>query len=167
VIEYGKVGGLPPDPSYRALVQKLFALGRHGQKTGSGYYRYEGRTPVPDPDVAAIAQALAQQHGIARREDISQEEITERLLYPMVNEGLEILDEGIAYRPGDIDVVWVAGYGFPDFRGGPMWMAQSIGLGVIAERMKHYASKTGNTFGYWNLAPQLLSLATPLIKDHA
>jgi 3-hydroxyacyl-CoA dehydrogenase len=159
VIEYGKVGGLPPDRSYRALVQKLFALGRHGQKTGSGYYRYEGRTPVSDPDLAVIAQELAHQHGIARRKDISQEEITERLLYPLINEGLKILDEGIAYRPGDIDVVWVAGYGFPDFRGGPMWMAEFIGLEVIAERLQHYASKSGNTFGYWDPAPQLVSLA--------
>src|SRR5690606_24147292 len=67
VIEQGKTGGLPPDPSYRALVQKLFALGRYGQKTGAGYYRYEGRNPVPDPEVAAIATALADEHGITRR----------------------------------------------------------------------------------------------------
>jgi 3-hydroxyacyl-CoA dehydrogenase len=152
VIEYGKAGGLPPDPSYRALVQKLFALGRFGQKTGAGYYRYEGRTPVPDPEVARIARELADKHGIVRRNDISREEITERLLYPLFNEGLKILEEGIAYRPGDIDVVWVAGYGFPDFRGGPMWMAQEIGLDVIAARMAHYATLRGNAFGYWTPA---------------
>lgn len=160
VIEYGKAGGLPPDPAYRALVQKLFALGRFGQKTGTGYYRYDGRTPVPDPDVTAIAGELAAQHGIARRAAIGQEEITERLLYPLINEGLKILEEGIAYRPGDIDVVWVAGYGFPDFRGGPMWMADTIGLRVIAERLAHYAATRGDAFSYWKPAQLLTDLAT-------
>ena len=155
VIEYDKAGGLPPDPSYRALVRKLFELGRFGQKTGAGYYRYEGRTPVPDPQVAAIARELAEQHGIARRTDIGQEEIRERLLYSLINEGLKILDEGIAYQPGDIDVVWVAGYGFPDHRGGPMWMANDIGLEVIAGRLAHYGAVRGNAFGYWTAARQL------------
>jgi 3-hydroxyacyl-CoA dehydrogenase len=155
VIEYGKAGGLPPDPSYRALVQKLFALGRHGQKTGAGYYRYEGRKPVPDPALTTIATELAAQHGITRRGAIGNDEIVERLLYPLINEGLKILHEGIAYRPGDIDVVWVAGYGFPDFRGGPMWMAQQIGLPQIAQRLAHHAATRGNAFGYWTPAPQL------------
>jgi len=159
VIEYGKAGGLPPDPSYRALVQKLFAIGRHGQKTGAGYYRYEGRTPVPDPEVTAIATQLAAEHDIARRQGIGQEEITERLLYPLINEGMKILEEGIAYRPGDIDVVWTAGYGFPDFRGGPMWMADSIGLPVIAGRLAHYAATRGDAFGYWKPAGLLTELA--------
>ena len=169
VIEYGKTGGLPPDPSYRALVQKLFALGRHGQKTGKGYYRYDGRTAVPDTEVTVIAQELAGLHGIARRpaDAISEAEITERLLYPLINEGLKILEEGIAYRPGDIDVVWVAGYGFPDFRGGPMWMADAIGLKVIADRLTHYAVARGDTFGYWRPAHLLAELAangTPLAQ---
>lgn len=155
VIEYGKAGGLPPDPSYRALVQKLFALGRHGQKAGAGYYRYEGRTPVGDPEVTRIAEQLAEEHGIIRRMDITQDEIAERLLYPLINEGWKILDEGIAYRPGDIDVVWVAGYGFPDFRGGPMWMAESLGRDVIARRMAHYAAIHGNLHGYWTPAVPL------------
>lgn len=159
VIEYGKAGGLPPDPSYRALVQKLFALGRYGQKTGMGYYRYEGRKPVPDPEVTGIAQALAEEHGIVRRSTISQEEITERLLYPLINEGFKILEEGIAYRAGDIDVVWVAGYGFPDFRGGPMWMAETIGLDVIAQRLAHYAATRGDAYGYWTPARLLVERA--------
>ena len=159
VIEYGKAGGLPPDPSYRALVRKLFELGRFGQKTGSGYYRYEGRTPLPDPELAAIAESLAREHGIEHRSDVSDEEIVERQLYPLVNEGLRILEEGIAYRPGDIDVVWVAGYGFPDHRGGPMFMAQQIGLARIAERLAHYAKQRGNPCGYWTPAPLLTRLA--------
>lgn len=159
VIEYGKAGGLPPDLSYRALVQKLFAMGRFGQKTGSGYYRYDGRLPVPDPEITSIAQGLAVQHGIGRRAVISHDEIAERLLYPLINEGLKILEEGIAYRPGDIDVVWVAGYGFPDFCGGPMWMADVIGLRVIADRLAHYATERGNPFGYWTPAKLLTDLA--------
>jgi 3-hydroxyacyl-CoA dehydrogenase len=157
VIEYGKVGGLPPDPSYRALVQKLFALGRYGQKAGAGYYRYEGRTPIADAAVTLIARELAEQYGIAQRDHIPQEEITERLLYSMINEGLKILEEGIAYRPGDIDVVWVAGYGFPDFRGGPMWMAEVVGLDVVASRLRHHGSTRGNDFGYWDMASRLTS----------
>ncbi len=158
VIEYGKAGGLPSDPSYRAIVQRLFALGRFGQKTGSGYYRYEGRTALPDEAFAAIAADVAREHGIARRAQLPQEEIVERLLYPLVNEGLKILGEGIAYRPGDIDVVWVAGYGFPDHRGGPMYMAGQIGLRTIADRLAHYAATRGNVHGYWTPAPLLLEL---------
>jgi 3-hydroxyacyl-CoA dehydrogenase len=162
VIEYGKTGGLPPDASYRALVQKLFALGRFGQKSGAGYYRYEGRNPVPDAELTAIAVALAAEHGITRRAaaDIGNDEIVERLLYPLINEGIRILEEGIAYRPGDIDIVWVAGYGFPDHRGGPMWMADQIGLGKIAERLAHYAATRGNAYGYWTAAPLLTKLAS-------
>lgn len=159
VIERGKAGDLPADPSYRVLVQKLFALGRHGQKTGAGYYRYEGRKPVTDPEVTEIAKALAAEHGITRRAAITQEEITERLLYPLINEGFKILEEGIAYRAGDIDVVWVAGYGFPDYRGGPMWMAETIGLDVIADRLAHYAATRGDEFGYWAPAQLLLERA--------
>ncbi|HEY9238348.1 MAG TPA: 3-hydroxyacyl-CoA dehydrogenase NAD-binding domain-containing protein, partial [Burkholderiaceae bacterium] len=156
VIEYGKAGGLPPDPGYRALVRRLYELGRYGQKSGAGYYRYEGRTPKPDPALRAIAATLAEEHGIARRSDIGRVEIVERLLYPLINEGLKILDEGIAYRPGDIDVVWVAGYGFPDFRGGPLWMAKDIGLDTIAQRLAHYAAMRGDAHGYWTPA-RLLS----------
>lgn len=159
VIERGKAGGLPADPSYRIVVRKLFELGRHGQKTGAGYYRYEGRSPVPDPEVTIICEALAREYGIERRSDISDQEIVQRLLYPLVNEGVKILEEGIAYRPGDIDVVWVAGYGFPNHRGGPMFMADQIGLKAIAERIDHYAKQRGDKFGYWTTASLLRGLA--------
>ena len=159
VIEYGKAGGLPPDDSYRAVVRQMFQLGRFGQKTGAGYYRYDGRKPVDDPETARIAKALADSHGIAQRSDIPQQEIVERLLYPLINEGFKILEEDIAWRPGDIDVVWTAGYGFPDHKGGPMFMADSLGLGVIADRMAHYARTRGNAYGYWTLSPLLESRA--------
>ena len=159
VIEYGKSGGLPPDDSYRAVVQQMFELGRFGQKTGAGYYRYDGRKPVDDPETARIAKALADSHGIAQRSDIAQQEIVERLLYSLINEGFKILEEGIAWRPGDIDVVWTAGYGFPDHKGGPMFMANALGLEVIADRMAHYAKTRGNAYGYWTLSPLLASRA--------
>ena len=159
VIERGKAGGLPADPSYRVLVRKLFELGRFGQKTGAGYYRYEGRTPVPDPQVTAICEALAAEYGIPRRAAIADQEIVERLLYPLMNEGALILQEGIAYRSGDIDIVWVAGYGFPDHQGGPLFMADRLGLKTVADRLAHYASERGDAFGYWGACELLTTLA--------
>jgi 3-hydroxyacyl-CoA dehydrogenase len=159
VSERASEGKLPPDPAYRCVVRRLHALSRLGQKSGAGYYRYEGRTALPDPEVAAFCAALALEHGVVRRSDISDEEIVERLLYPLINEGARILEEGIAYRAGDIDVVWCAGYGFPDHRGGPMFMAGQLGLGRVAARMAHYAATRGNGYGYWSCAPLLARLA--------
>ncbi|MGI4796847.1 MAG: 3-hydroxyacyl-CoA dehydrogenase family protein, partial [Janthinobacterium lividum] len=125
----------------------------------AGYYDYQGRTPVPAPELDRIAAGLADAHGIARRTDIDQDEMAERLLYPLINEGLHILHEGISYRPGDIDVVWTAGYGFPADRGGPMFMADQIGLRKIADRLAHYAAVSGDPFGYWTPSPLLTRLA--------
>ncbi|CAN5910228.1 3-hydroxyacyl-CoA dehydrogenase NAD-binding domain-containing protein [soil metagenome] len=164
VIEYGKAGGLPPDPSYRALVQKMFELGRFGQKTGAGYYRYEGRKPVADPETTRLAAELAAAHGITQRTNhfdtpAGGQEIAERLLYPLIHEGARILEEGIAYRPGDIDIVWTAGYGFPDHQGGPIWMADRIGLVTVADRLAHHAQVRGNPFGYWTASKLLTDLA--------
>ena len=159
VIEYGKAGGLPPDPSYRGLVRKLFALGRFGQKTAAGYYRYDGRKAVPDAETTRLARELAGEYGISRRAGITRQEIVERLLYPMINEAAKILEEGIAYRQGDIDVIWTAGYGFPDHQGGPLFWADEIGLPVIAARLAHYAGERGNAFGYWTPSKLLIALA--------
>ena len=160
VIEYEKAGGLPPDATYRVVVRKLFEQGQFGQKTGAGYYRYEGRTPLANPQTQATCDALAAQHGIARRSDISATEITERLIYSMVNEGARILEEGIAYRGSDIDVVWTAGYGFPDHQGGPMFLADERGLAHVVQRLDHYAATRGNLFGYWTVSPLLRRLAS-------
>lgn len=159
VSERAAEGKLPPDPAYRCVVQRLHALGRLGQKSGSGYYRYDGRAALPDPEVEEICAELALEHGIERRSGISAEEIVERLLYPLINEGARILEEGIAYRAGDIDVVWCAGYGFPDHRGGPMFMAGQLGLAQVAARIAHYAATRGNRYGYWSCAPLLARLA--------
>lgn len=159
VLEQEKAGALPDDASYRAVVRKLFDEGRHGQKTGRGYYRYDGRKPVDDPEFTALCVRLAAKHGITRRDDIPDQEIFERCMYPLINEAARILEEGIAYRPGDIDVVWVRGYGFPDHRGGPIFMADTIGVANIAARLNHYASTLGNDHGYWTLSERLQAVA--------
>jgi 3-hydroxyacyl-CoA dehydrogenase len=120
----------------------LCEAGRFGQKTGSGYYRYErgSRTPIPDPDVDALIVDTSRRLNISRRQ-ISDEEIHQRLIYPMINEGARILDEGIAKRSGDIDLVWLYGYGWPAQTGGPMFLADQIGLAVIAERLAYMAAQ--------------------------
>jgi 3-hydroxyacyl-CoA dehydrogenase len=159
VLEQQKANALPDDPAYRSVVQRLHELGRHGQKTGAGYYRYEGRAAVEDPEVAVLCRELASRHGIAQRSDIGDQEIVERCLYPLINEGARILDEGIAQRAGDIDVVWVQGYGFPAYKGGPMYMADEIGAAEICDRMAAYGARLGNAHGYWNISPLLTRLA--------
>lgn len=159
VIEYDKVGGLPLDKSYRVLVRKLFELGRYGQKTGAGYYRYEGRQAIEDPETTLIARALGDAYSIAPRNDISPEEIVERLIYPLINEGCKILEEGISSRAGDIDLVWTAGFGFPEHKGGPMVMADSLGLAKVIAGIEHYATTRGNLYQYWTPSPLLISLA--------
>jgi 3-hydroxyacyl-CoA dehydrogenase len=159
VIEWIKSGEGPQDPAYRILCRTMFATGSHGQKTGQGYYRYEGRQALASEDTAALARQLADEYGIRRRDAMSEKEIFERLLFPMVNEAARILEEGIAYRPGDIDVVWTAGYGFPAWRGGPLFMADEIGLGRIVERLDHYAATFGNAHGCWTVSPLLRKLA--------
>lgn len=155
VIERAKAGGLPDDPAYRAVTLKLFADGMFGQKSGSGYYRYEGRQNLPNTALAPLCEALAAQHGVARRTAVGDEEIFERLFYPLINEGLKILDEGIAARAGDIDIVWTAGYGFPKASGGPMFLGWQIGHAVIARRLTRYAAARGDAFGYWAPATRL------------
>jgi 3-hydroxyacyl-CoA dehydrogenase len=128
-----------------AIEDALCEAGRFGQKTGKGYFRYEAgsRTPLPDPEVEAIIAAAADRLGIARRA-IGPEEMVERTVLPMINEGARILEEGIAARPGDIDVIWVYGYGWPVWRGGPMYYADRIGLGHVRDRLQLYAERSGD-----------------------
>jgi 3-hydroxyacyl-CoA dehydrogenase len=123
----------------------LCEAGRFGQKTGAGYYRYEAgsRTPIPDPEVERLAVETSARLGVERRA-IGKDEIIERMIYPMINEGARILEEGIALRPGDIDVIWVYGYGWPVWRGGPMHYADSVGLATIRDRLSVYAAQTGD-----------------------
>jgi 3-hydroxyacyl-CoA dehydrogenase len=127
------------------IADTLCEMGRYGQKTGRGFYRYEGgsRSPIPDPEVEQIIAAASVRLDVRRRA-FERAEILERLLYPMINEGARVLEEGIATRPGDIDVIYVYGYGFPVWRGGPMYHADRIGLAVIRDRLKELAAQTGD-----------------------
>jgi 3-hydroxyacyl-CoA dehydrogenase len=127
------------------IADQLCERGRFGQKTSRGFYLYEpgSRTPKPDPEVERLIIDTAAQCGIARGA-LGKDEIVERLLFPMVNEGARILREGMARRPGDIDVIWVYGYGFPVHRGGPMHYADGVGLAYIRDRLTAFARKTGD-----------------------
>jgi 3-hydroxyacyl-CoA dehydrogenase len=140
------------------VADRICELGRFGQKTGAGYFRYEkgDRTPIPDPEVQKIIADVAAEQGVKQRQ-ISEDEIRERLLYPMVNEGAKILDERIAIRASDIDVIWVYGYGWPIYRGGPMFWADSIGLRALRDRMLEYKKQSGDDF--WTPAALLNKLA--------
>jgi 3-hydroxyacyl-CoA dehydrogenase len=134
------------DQGIRAeIADAICDLGRFGQKTGKGYYLYEGgsRTPVPDPEVEQIIVQASRRLGIQRRA-IDRKEIFERLVLPMINEGARILDEGIAARPSDIDVIWVYGYGWPLYRGGPMLYADGVGLAYIRDRLAQMAAHSND-----------------------
>jgi 3-hydroxyacyl-CoA dehydrogenase len=140
------------------VADRICELGRFGQKTGAGYFKYEkgDRTPIPDPEVEKIIVDVATEQGITRRH-VTDEEILQRLLYPMVNEGAKILDEKIAIRASDIDVIWVYGYGWPVYRGGPMFWASEIGLRKVRDKMLDFQKATGDAF--WTPAPLLARLA--------
>jgi len=138
------------------VADRICELGRFGQKTGAGYYKYDDkRNPSPDPEVEKIIFEVAKEKGIKRRQ-ISDEEILQRLLYPMVNEGAKILEEKIAIRASDIDVIWVYGYGWPVYRGGPMFWADSIGLKAMRDKMLEFQRTHGD---FWKPAPLLNRLA--------
>jgi len=104
---------------------------------------YEGRNARPDPEVDRIIAAESEKLGITRH-PVGAEEITERLVYPMINEGARILEEGIAARPGDIDAIWLHGYNWPAWRGGPMFYADLVGLGRIRDRLQDFYAATGD-----------------------
>ena len=136
---------------------RLCELGRRGQKTSAGYYDYdEKRQPTPAAVTAELFAEVAAAQGISQG-DISDEEILDRCLLPMINEGAKILDEGIAVRASDIDVTYVYGYGWPVYRGGPMHYANSLGLDKVLAKIRHYHDTTGDDF--WAPSPLLVSLA--------
>jgi len=145
---------LPTDPGFYRIADMLAEMGRFGQKTGKGMYLYEkgSRTPTPDPEVAAMISGEAARLGIEQR-DIDPDEIIERCIYGLIVEGARILEEGIAIRSSDIDVVWMNGYGFPAFRGGPMHYADSIGLDKVYTTVCELQERFGATF--WE-PPKLL-----------
>jgi len=147
---------IPDDERFSPILQRVFEAGRLGQKSGKGFYRYEGRTRIPDPQIMTLIEGVSRDLGITRRE-IPDEEILSRLLHPLVNEGAKIVEEEIAIRASDVDVVYVNGYGFPAYKGGPMFWAQEIGFGQVVETMRRLAPTHGQR---WRPAALLERLAS-------
>jgi 3-hydroxyacyl-CoA dehydrogenase len=138
------------------VADTLCEMGRFGQKTGKGWYLYgDDRKPTPDPEVLGLIERAATAAGIRRR-PISNEEIIERTIYALINEGARVLEEGYASRAADIDVVYTAGYGFPAWRGGPMFYADRVGLAKVYERVSTFHRELGQR---WEPAPLLARLA--------
>jgi 3-hydroxyacyl-CoA dehydrogenase len=150
-----------PEVIYSRIADKLCELGRFGQKTGSGWYRYESgrRDALPDPAVDALIADYRKEHGFAPRK-VPDDEIVQRCIYALVNEGAQLLAEGIALRASDIDVVYLAGYGFPPYRGGPMFYADTVGLYNVERAMKRFAANPHGDPGFWRPAPLLAKLAS-------
>jgi 3-hydroxyacyl-CoA dehydrogenase len=140
------------------IATRLYEKGRYGQKTGAGFFRYEpgNRKPIPDPEAVAIVEAESARLGIARRTDITDDEIVKRCMYALVNQGAQLLDDGVALRPGDEDIVYVYGYGFPWYRGGPMWWADTVGVTTIYDQILTWQRTLGP---HWQPAPRLAEAA--------
>ncbi|MGI9252024.1 MAG: 3-hydroxyacyl-CoA dehydrogenase NAD-binding domain-containing protein [Pseudohongiellaceae bacterium] len=151
-------GDLSGDPVRYRMGTVLVEIGRHGQKTGAGFYKYDAKTRArqADPEIEALIKEEAAKLGIEQRQ-FTAEEIIERCLYPLINEGAKILEEGIAQRASDIDVVYVYGYAFPPAKGGPMFYADQIGLKKIYDRLCEFRNNSGEE--HWQPAPLLETLA--------
>ena len=149
---------LPKDPTFYRPTALLTERGWLGQKTGRGYYRYDSaeRKRTPDPEAIALFAEEAQRLGVPQRKP-SKQEIQERCLCSMINEGARILEEGVACRASDIDIVYTAGYGFPGYRGGPMFYADTVGLKVIYDKIMEFQKTLDPQ--YWQPAPLLEKLA--------
>ena len=149
----------PPDPTYYQADFALYDAGRLGQKNGKGYYRYEpgNRSRFDDPDAIEILRARARELKVPTRAH-TKDEILERCLYPLLNEGFRILGEGVALRASDIDVIYLTGYGFPAWRGGPMYYADARGLKEVLARVVEFEQRHGASL--WTPAAMLKQLAT-------
>src|ERR1700729_4137237 len=144
-----------PDRDLSNVADELCETGRDGQKTGAGFYRYQAgsRNAIPDPTVTAIIEKYRQQKGITPRK-VSNQEIVERCIYALINEGARIVEDGIAQRSSDIDIVYLNGYGFPAWRGGPMFYADQVGLSEVARALRHIAAQATDK-AFWTPAPLL------------
>jgi len=149
-----------PKMRHMRIADRICELNRFGQKTGLGWYRYEAgkRDAIPDPVVDQIIDEERKALGLTPRR-IPDEEIVDRLMFSLVNEGARILEEGIALRASDIDVVYLTGYGFPVQRGGPMFQASRVGLGQVLRRMKQFAANPHADPASWKPAKLLVRLA--------
>jgi 3-hydroxyacyl-CoA dehydrogenase len=147
----------PPHLRYSKIPDQICEMGRFGQKTGAGWYRYEAgnRAPIPDPQIEALIVKASKEAGIERRA-ISDQEILERCMYALVNTGAHILEEGIALRASDIDIVYLYGYGFPRYRGGPMFYADSVGLDQVFAAVERFHRQHGE---FWTPSALLKKLA--------
>ena len=138
------------------IADALCQMGRFGQKTGKGWYTYgEDGKPLPDPEVLELIRTLSRDAAIPRRQ-FTDKEIVERTLYGLINEAARVLEEGFALRASDIDVIYVNGYGFPGWRGGPMFYADTVGLEHVVERISSFKDECGER---WKLSPLLRQLA--------
>jgi 3-hydroxyacyl-CoA dehydrogenase len=148
-----------PDFVYSKVADRICELGRFGQKTGKGFYRYEAgsRKPIPDPDVESLIEKYRSEIGVRARK-ISDQEIVERCIYALVNEGAYLLEEGIALRASDVDMVYLTGYGFPPYRGGPMFYADTVGLDKVLQAIQGF--QKGYQGDQWKPAPLLARLAS-------
>lgn len=145
-----------PGLRYAKVADELCERGRYGQKTGAGWYKYdENRKAIPDPEVDALIEEIAAAEGITRRA-VAEEEIIERTQYALINEGAKILEEGIALRAVDIDIIYLNGYGYPAWRGGPMWYGDTVGLKKVYDRVCQFHAEHGE---WWSPAPLLKRLA--------
>jgi 3-hydroxyacyl-CoA dehydrogenase len=149
-----------PDRDSSNVADELCEAGRFGQKTGAGFYRYEpgSRSAIPDPSVTALIEKYRQQKGITPRK-VSSQEIVERCIYALINEGARIVEDGIAQRSSDIDIVYLNGYGFPPWRGGPMFYADQLGLSEVARSLRSIAGQPRADAAFWTPAPLLARLA--------
>jgi 3-hydroxyacyl-CoA dehydrogenase len=147
----------PKHLRYSDIADRIYEMDRYGQKTQAGWYRYEkgSRAPIPDPEIEKLIVSVSEELGIERRA-IGDQEILERCMYPMINEGAKILEEGLALRALDIDIIWIYGFGFPRYRGGPMFYADLVGADKIYDAM----SRLYDEHGEWlKPAPLLEKLA--------
>ena len=149
-----------PQQDFANVADILVEQGRHGQKNGAGFYRYApgARNAIADPEVAAIIEKFRQARGFAPR-TVADTEIIERCIYSLVNEGAHIVEEGIAQRSSDIDIVYLNGYGFPAFRGGPMFYADQTGLPEVVRALRRMAAQPARDASAWVPAPLLVRLA--------
>ena len=157
LVRQARAATRPSNLRYSPIADRVCEMGRYGQKTSAGWYNYEkgSRVPVPDPEIEKLIVGVSEELGYQRR-SIDEAEIIQRCMYPLINEGAKILSEGIAQRPGDIDTVWIYGYGFPRQRGGPMFYADTVGLKEVYDVM----SALYDQHGEWlKPAPLLAELA--------
>jgi 3-hydroxyacyl-CoA dehydrogenase len=155
-----KISQEAPKQPYRSseISFRLYEKGRYGQKTGSGFFKYEEgkRDPIPDPEVDEIIAAESARVGVKRRTDITEQEIVQRCMFALANEGAQLLGDGIALRPGDVDIVYIFGYGFPWYQGGPMWWADNVGVKKIYDQIMEWQKTLG---AHWQPAPLLKEVA--------